>query len=174
MGKARVLFIYAVLSLLLFPFQNCGTGFKSAQLEQNSDLQCKAARKAEALRKSWPAAELGCGNFGNYECERRIFSPDIATMSHQLKECLPGGETCVDVNVFQFNTQAARNSSEDPNDFKPGGSYNHEEIRCQHRFTYRGTRVFEAQRDSLEESLAAVMKACEQAIISTENTMEKK
>jgi hypothetical protein len=169
-GKARVLLIYAGFALLLLPFQNCGTGFKSAQLDQRSDLQCKGAMKAEALRQSWSAAELDCGNLANYECERRIFSPDLATMSHQLKECLPGDKTCVDVNVFQFNTQAARKASQNQKDFEPGGSYNHEEIRCQHRFAYRGTRVFEAQRDSLEESLAAAMKACERA---TDKSSEK-
>lgn len=118
---------------------------------------------------SWSEADLGCGNLAHYECERRIFSPDLATMSHQLKECLPGGQTCVDVSVFQFNTQEARNSNPNPKEFLPGGSYNHEEIRCQHRFVYRSTRIFEAEAETLEESLANAMKACEQATQVSEN-----
>ena len=168
MGKIRAVLVFAGVTILLLPFQNCGKGFDSTSFDSKNEPLCKAARKAEALQLSWSEKSLGCGDLTNYECERRIFSPDLATMSHQLKECLPGGETCVDVLVFQFNTSEALRANPDPKEFLVGGSYNHEEIRCQHRLIYRGTRIFEAEGPSLEEALAKVIKACEQAT-SSEN-----
>lgn len=146
---------------MLCSFQNCGKGFESARLDKSSSAQCKAALKVEALEQKWTAKDFRCDDFASYECERRIFSPDLQTMSHSLKECLPGDQICVDVNIFQFDTSAARTPASDTADFSQGGSYNHEEIRCRHRWLYKGASVFEGDRSSLEESLSVAMSACE-------------
>lgn len=149
-------------SALLVPFQNCSQKMESAKVAASSSAQCKAQYKAEALQGLNPAA-LNCGNFNNYACDRRIFSPDVADMSHLLKECLVGGENCVDVEIRQYNTSPVRGAASDEYMFEPGGSYNREEIRCHHRYLYRQMAVFEGEGDSLEEALAAAMKACEKA-----------
>lgn len=149
---------------LLIPFQNCGGQMKPATYSDtsSSSLQCKAQVKAEAVAAFDPAS-FECGNFNHYSCERRIFSPDVADMVHQLKECLVGGENCVDVEVRQFSTAAAKASGEDPSQFLPGGDYNREEVRCHHMFFYQDVAVFEGEGDSLEQALAQAMKACDQA-----------
>jgi len=150
-----------VLLCLLIPFQNCGKEMKAASYKDASSLQCKAQLKAEALA-NFDAGSFDCGNFNHYACERRIFSPTVDDLSHQLTECLPGGENCVDVEVHQFST-ANLTGSEDPAFFEPGGSYNREEVRCHHRFLYEDTAIFEGEGDSLEEALSAAMKACDRA-----------
>ncbi|MGZ3723244.1 MAG: hypothetical protein ACXVA9_09955, partial [Bdellovibrionales bacterium] len=73
--------------------------------------------------------------------------------------------TCVDVDIRQFSTAGAMSQGAgDSASFAPGGDYNHEEIHCYHRMVYRGISLFEGAADSLEESLAKAMAACEQAV----------
>lgn len=122
--------------------------------------------KAEVTANRLPATEMRCWDFNNFACERRVFSPDVENFSHSLKECLPGDQTCVDVDVLQFNTLAARLGSR-PQQFEPGGDYNREEIRCYHRIRIKGTVVFEGEGDSLAEALAGAVKACEAAVEGT-------
>jgi len=157
---SRRLALSVIALFAVIPFQNCGQQMKSSTVAGSSQ-QCKAQMKAEAVDGVEPSA-FRCGTFNNYACDRRIFSPDVADMSHLLKECIGEGETCVDVDVRQYNTAAARNPA-DEEMFSPGGSYNREEIRCHHKYFYRGVAVFEGEGDSLSEALAAAMKACESA-----------
>ena len=147
----------------LLAFQNCGKGFVAAQINGASAL-CKAQMKSEALQMKWSAQDLRCDDFNSYACERRIFSPDVENMTHALQECLPGDSICVDVEVRQFATAQARSPSSRPEDFAPGGSYNHEEVRCYHRWLYEGMAIFEGDQGSLAESLSAAMSACENAL----------
>ena len=84
-------------------------------------------------------------------------------MSHSLKECVPGGTICVDVDIRQFNTSAALGPESRAADFEPGGSYNHEEVKCAHRWRQNGMAVFTGDRESLEEALSEAMDACERA-----------
>lgn len=134
----------------------------TANKASTSSQQCKAQMKAEAIEGVDPGA-FRCGSFNNYACDRRVFAPDIANMVHTLKECLGTGETCVDVEVHQYNTAGARGAPEDEPQFLPGGSYNREEHRCHHKYFYRGVAVFEGEGENLGEALAAAMKACESA-----------
>ena len=127
-----------------------------------SSAQCKAILKAEAVAGT-SANAYNCDNFNNYQCERRIFSPTVANMSHSIKECIGGGENCVDVEVNQFSTAAALASKEDAALFEPGGSYNRDEVKCHHKYFYSGIAVFEGESDNLEQALAAAMKACDHA-----------
>ena len=116
------------------------------------------------MKMKWTNADFRCDDFASYACERRIFNPDIETMTHSLKECLPGNRICVDVDVRQFNTSVARGPNSSPADFAPGGSYNNEEVRCYHRWFYNGMAIFEGDRPSLEESLSVAMAQCEKAL----------
>lgn len=146
-------------------FQNCGGGFESAGiLNKSSSAQCKAKMKSEAQKLKWTNADFRCDDFSAYSCERRVFSPDVETMSHSLKECLPGDTICVDVEIRQFNTSVARNPAANPADFQPGGSYNHEEVNCYHRFFHNGLALFTGDKPTLEESLSDAMSACEKAL----------
>lgn len=148
---------------MIVSFQNCGRGFKSQEISSVS-AQCREAVKAAAPSYKLTREELNCGDFNNYGCERRIFSPDLADMSHSLKECLPGDTICVDVDVRQFNTSAARRAEPiDEAAFAPGGEYNRQEVTCYHRMVYRGVSLFEGHADSLEASLAQAMSACEKS-----------
>lgn len=156
------LFRPIVLSLLLLcallPFQNCGQQMTAARNQSSTagSAQCRAQLKAEALAAGRPAS-LNCSDFSQYQCERRIFSPDVENMTHFLRECSASGSTCVDVEIHQFSTAEAKNSDEDPSLFAPGGAYNREEIRCTHN------RLYEGEGDSLEEALAKAVAACEHA-----------
>ena len=134
----------------------------ASKASSQASAQCKAELKAEALKGTSPYV-YHCDNFNNYRCERRVFSPNVATLSHSLKECLPGGDNCVDVEVNQFSTASALAAQEDAALFAAGGSYNREEVRCHHRYFYQGVAVFEGEGDSLEAALAGAMKACERA-----------
>jgi hypothetical protein len=146
--------------LTVFSFQNCGAKYQpNASLSSNS-TQCLAKAKAEALAQKIPAGQLGCDDFNNYSCERRIFSPDLATLSHSLMECIPGSDICVNVEIHQFNTLAAKVGST-PEQFEPGGDYNHEEIHCYHHLLVRGVALFDKSGESLAEALANTMKSCE-------------
>jgi|GEM_PF-4692808 len=149
---------------MLLAFQNCGKSFEPAGLDKTASSQCKAKMKSDALKMKWTNADFRCDDFSSYSCERRIFSPDLDTMTHSLKECLPGDTICVDVDVRQFNTSVARGPSSNLADFQPGGSYNHEEVRCYHRWLYNGMAIFEGDRATLEESLSDAMSACEKAL----------
>jgi len=148
---------------LIVPFQNCSKGFKTASDLSSQSAQCNAKVRAEAPSYKLRAAELNCGDFNAYACERRIFSPDTVDLSETNKECVPGTDVCVDVDVRRFNTQPARSPMTEPG-FVPGGDYNHEEIHCYHRMVYQGISLFEGSADSLEESLSKAMSACEQAV----------
>jgi hypothetical protein len=150
---------------MIVSFQNCGKGFKSSTESVFSSAQCNAKVRSEAPSYKLSASELNCGDFNQYACERRIFNPDSPDLTESVKECVGGGDTCVDVDIRQFNTSAARASGvTDAASFAPGGDYNHEEVNCYHRMVYRGISLFEGSADSLEESLSKAMAACEQAV----------
>lgn len=150
---------------MVISFQNCGKHFQPAESSQSLSSQCNAKLLSDAASLKLSPSELNCGDFNAYACERRIFSPDAVDISESIKECLPGDRICVDVDVRQFNTAGARSSSPDNAlSFAPGGEFNHEEIHCYHRMVYRGMSLFEGAADSLEESLAKAMAACEQAV----------
>jgi hypothetical protein len=164
--KAPQKFGWILLALgMVFSFQNCGKGFQPANESVFNSAQCSAKIRAEAPSYKLSPSDLNCGDFNQYACERRIFSPDVTDLSESVKECVGSGDTCVDVDVRQFNTTPARTSGV-TNDasFAPGGDYNHEEVNCYHRMVYRGTSLFEGSAASLEESLAKAMSACEQAV----------
>lgn len=149
---------------MVLAFQNCGKGFSAADLKKTSSSQCKAQMKSEALKQKWTNSDFRCDDFASYSCERRVFSPDVQDMSHNLTECLPGDTICVDVEVRQFNTSVARGPASNSADFAPGGSYNHEEVNCHHRWLYNGIALFEGSSSTMEESLSAAMSACEKAL----------
>ncbi len=152
-----------ILLAVMLPFQNCGKPMHSSRSSDlSSTTQCKAELKAEAL-KDVGHLNFSCGDFNNYACERRIFSPETENLSHKLMECAVGGEPCVEMSVLQFSTAAIQASGEDKDLFKKGGAYNREEVRCHHRYYYMGIPVFEGEGDSLEEALSQAMKACEGA-----------
>jgi hypothetical protein len=157
--KRRALLVLALVGVLS-PFQNCAK-FKAKEGDLFS-AQCQAKLRAEAPSLHLTAADLGCGDFNNYACERRIFSPDVANMVHQLKQCVGSGDICVDVEIRQFNTYGAAGAT--GADYAPGGTYNHEEDSCYHKMIYQGVSLFQGAGDSLEESLAKAMAACEQAV----------
>ena len=152
--------------MTLFSFQNCGKSFKSATAESlSSSAQCNAKMREEVPLLKLSAAQLRCGDFNAYACERRIFSPDVVDLSDSIKECIGGGETCIDVDVRQFSTALARaRGIGDPASFELGGDYNHEETHCYHRMVQRGISLFEGAADSIEESLSKAMAACEHAV----------
>lgn len=160
-SRRRPLVLSLLILFALLPFQNCGQEMSSAKSNGNS-LQCRAQFKAEAVAARH-SQFFNCSEFNNYQCERRLFSPDVENMSHSLKECIGTGEICVDVDVRQFSTAAAR-TFEPAEAFLPGGAYNREEFRCHHRYIYEGYAVFEGSGDSLEEALAAAMRSCEEAV----------
>jgi len=162
--KRRQGIIWGVLAAgILVSFQNCGKGFKATGSDSLS-AQCQANIKATAPSFKLSAGQLNCSDFNNYICERRVFSPDVSDLAHALKECLPGDQICVDVDVREFNTSSARKLPESTSeDFQPGGQFNHEEVKCMHRMVYRGVSLFEGNSDSIEEALAQAMKGCEQA-----------
>ena len=165
MGRNRLLPLWLFLGAgILGSFQNCGKGgFKSTGSDALSS-QCQATIKKAAPDFKLSASELKCSDFNEYACERRVFSPDLSDMVHQLKECLPGERICVDVTIRQINTQAGYKVSEDPVDFAPGGQFNNQEVKCSHRMVYRGVALFEGNADSLEAALAQAMSACENTL----------
>lgn len=134
---------------------------RSVHSSANASSQCKAQFKAEALAAKI-APSFNCGDFNNYACERRVFSPDVESMVHLLKECVSGGEICVDVEVREISTAAAK-LFEPPEMFVPHATYNREEVRCRHKYTYKNSAIFEGEGDSMELALAEAMHSCEQA-----------
>lgn len=156
------LLIICGCALLLTSFQNCGKGFESSIGLSKSSL-CQAKIREQAQKLSWSASALRCGDMASYVCERRVFSPDVEDMSHVLTECVSDGGTCVEVQVRQFNTSVARTPAADASEFQPGGSYNHEEVKCYHRQLYQGLAIFSADGDSLAEALSGAMASCEAA-----------
>lgn len=167
MRRSKVVwnFLIAVLTVgVLLPFQNCGKAYKSAAFDLDSissSSQCRAAAQAEALQKlQVTRVSLDCADFNQYMCERRVFAPGIQNLSHSLKECTVDGSVCVDVDVFEYNTTVARSGAASAS-YAPGGEYNRQEVRCRHRFSYKGVAVFESEGDSLEQALAGALSACE-------------
>jgi len=154
-----------ILTLLMVAsFQNCSGKFKSSRaVLESSSAQCKAVLKAEVSAQKLPAAELRCGDFNSFACERRVFSPDVEDLSHSLKECMPGDQICVDVDVRQFNTSGARSPASE-SEFTEGGAYNREDVRCYHRLRVKGLAVLDGEGDSIEAALAQAMHSCEAAV----------
>lgn len=147
------------VATLLMAFQNC-SDFGAMSAATNSAL-CRAKVQP---KPSFKATDLHCGDMGSYQCERRVFSPTaLQNLSHSLIECVGSGSLCVEVEVREFNTEAARSGAGE-GAFLPGGEYNREEIRCHHRGAQDGElAVLTGEGDSLDEALAHVMSACEQA-----------
>ena len=165
MVRLRQKSVWAFFALgLIFSFQNCSKGYQSKSAESlSTSAQCAAQMRTEAPSYNLSATDLQCGDFNQYACERRIFSPDTVDLTESLKECLPDSDICVDVEVRHFNTSAAQ-ATAPASAFAPGGDYNHEEIQCYHRMVYRGVALFQSTADSLEQALANAMAACEQAV----------
>lgn len=161
--RLRPLSLAALALMVLLPFQNCSSDLSSAK-SQAASQQCKAQLKSEAIAARGTQS-FRCSDLAGYQCERRIFTPTLENMVHNLTECLGGGEICVDVEVRQINTAAARNY-EPEQSFAPGGDYNREEFRCHHRYTYKGLAVFEGQGESMEEALALAIRSCEEAVVA--------
>lgn len=158
-------FLYVVLAVgILLPFQNCGKGFQSTNVDLeslSSSSQCRVAVKSEALQKlEVTRVALNCSDFNQYSCERRVFKPGIQNLSHSLKECTADGSVCVDVDVFEYNTDVAR-AGASSDSFAPGAEYNRQDVHCRHKFSYKGVAVFEGEGDSLEQALAGALAACE-------------
>lgn len=165
MARGRTSLKFITIAGLMLPFQNCGQPFQVAKsTSTTSTSQCKAQIKASASSLKLNPSEFNCADFNSYGCERRIFRPDIANLWESLKECLPGGLVCVDVEVRQFSTAEVPRDSSDPASFIEGGEYNREEVQCRHRGIYKGISLFVGTASSLEESLALAMAACEEAI----------
>lgn len=157
-----------VISVILFStgvalaFQNCATQKDHLNLSSSSSAQCRTQLKAKVMAEKRPATELKCGDFNNYSCERRLFSPDVDNLQHSIRECSVGGTACVDMDVRQFNTSGLREGA--PREaFLPGGDYNHEEVHCYHHYLLKGLAVFEGSADNLEQALAQAMSTCENA-----------
>lgn len=165
-GLRRPLTWSLVAFFALIPFQNCGQKMSSAHSSSSgSSMACRAQLKSEGIEFLAKASiPIDCGNFNDYQCERRIFSPDVETMSHSLKECLGTGDLCVDVDIRQFSTAEARAAGEPAEMFSPGGDYNREEVRCAHRFAYRGVPVFDGEDDNIESAMARAIAACERGV----------
>jgi hypothetical protein len=162
MRKYNTLGAGILVFLMLVSFQNCsGKPFESSRVTQSSSAQCKAEFIAKVIADKLPADRLNCGDLNSFACERRVFSPDVQDMQHSLRECLPGDQTCVDVDVFQFNTAGRAGSSSEQ--MAPGGDYNREEIRCYNKLQVRGNVVIQSDGDSVADALAKAMAACEGA-----------
>ncbi len=163
MKRRQGVLLGAFAAGLMVSFQNCGKGFQT-KVTDSLSAQCQAKIKESAPSFKLSAEELNCSDFNQYSCERRIFSPDVSDISHSLKECLPGDQICVDVDVREFNTSSARKlAGVSPESLQPGGEFNREEVHCYHRMVYRGVSLFEGSGETIEESLAHSMAACEQA-----------
>lgn len=159
--RRRPMSLAALALLVLLPFQNCSSDLTAAK-SQAASQQCKAQLKADAIAARGSGV-FHCSEFNSYQCERRIFSPTLENMVHNLTECLGGGDICVDVEVRQINTSAAR-KYEPEESFAAGAEYNREEFRCHHRYIFKGLAVFEGQGESMEEALAMAMRSCEEAM----------
>lgn len=143
---------------LLFPFQNCSQGFRTAAPTDLSSAQCTAKMRADAATLN---LDVNCDEVKDYACERRVFSPEVESRAETLSDCSRGA--CIRVAARFFNTAGAGDSQES---YAPGGEYNHEEIHCYHRQTHRGLTLFEGEGDSIESSLAKAMAACKHAVVA--------
>jgi hypothetical protein len=162
MREVRTFLKIATILGLLLPFQNCGKPFQTAKVDATtSSSQCQAQLKASAPSLNLKASEFNCADFNYYGCERRIFRPEVPNLWESIKECLPGGLICVDVEVRQYHTAGA---GSDKVSYIEGGEFNREEVQCFHRGLYNGISLFVGSAATLEESLALAMAACEQAV----------
>src|SRR5579883_1421006 len=110
MSVKRGLMWVLCLGGLILPFQNCSK-FQSSNPSLALSSQCIAKFRANAASLNLLAADVSCGDFSLYTCDRRIFSPDVASSSQQERDCL-SGSVCVQVNVRNYNTAIARTQAD--------------------------------------------------------------
>lgn len=150
------------LLVLLAPFQNCGQ-FQAADVASRSSLaQCRAGYTSQALRlQQVEHLDLSCSDLRAYACERRVFTPvaDGGIVISQRAECSANTAACVDVVTRTYGTAGAR-TADNAAQFVAGADYNHVEVRCYHRWTYRGQVVLENEAPTVADALANVRQAC--------------
>ena len=126
-SKARTLLIAAVLLGALAPFQNCG----------HQPSMPEGMRRPSAENSTQKSKKADCGDFNSYTCIRHVHAPGVENMIHYLKECLPSGRTCVDVEVRQMRSTQAMPD-----------------------LYYCRLESFEGNAETLEEALGLVMQSC--------------
>lgn len=152
--------LLAVFTLML-PFQNCDGGLKSQNGINSQSAQCRAQAKVDGVAAILTGQlQPHCASLTEYSCERRLFSPDVDSLTHEVIECIGDDQTCVAMTIRQFNTSAAK-KFESWEKFLPGGPYNREEVTCRHSSRFKGSALFEETAESLEVALAHVIDDCE-------------
>lgn len=151
-------YIFILLGgLVLLPFQNCGQAYRPSADMASSSAQCRAMQIQSARASRLPASRLACEDLGSYQCEQRIFAPDVVSGVHDESFCR--GASCVQVTARVFNTDGARSGAM-PAQLAPGGDYNHVETRCYHRYEANGEILFEEAADELGDALNKTMALC--------------
>ena len=150
-----------IIPALLLLYTNCDS-FKSSESSQASLNNCKPTASL-ALKAMAFDPQTDCNNTELIHCERRHFRPDVISGEQTGEDCLsdtPYGNLCVSVVDRNYNTSGAEG---EPQEFEEGGSYNYSEVNCYMvRFSQSGIPIFQSSTDSLESSLIALHKQCEQ------------
>ena len=106
-----------------------------------------------------------CSQTHMYQCDVRIFSPDIEN-SEEIKEvCF--GETqaqCLMTRVLSFSTEDQRSNDEysKEEDFLFGGQYNYQEVTCYQKHKHaKGLYQIVGEGATVESALNKAKEACE-------------
>lgn len=155
--KVKVLSAFVSSALLLIAFNNCARSFE-ANDSMSLSSSCLSKVRTEASMIS--VTPQTCSDASAYECEKRIFSPDLENSDSLVTECGVEHSTCIQVRVLTFNTQVAR-TADNAIEFMPGGEYNRTEIQCSnHAVQFRGVDVLQAEGSNVFEALDRVIAQC--------------
>ncbi len=155
-----------VIFLLLF-FQNCG---KFTPDNRASELlavsaQCTGKIRSKLLSSSQKLT-VNCEDIKRYSCEARVFSPHVRSDVFESKVCFNSeilGNTCVSLQTRQFDTSA---TTGDPESFRVGGEFNHQEYSCYHNSIFeKNIALISGEGDTLRAAMESTFEACRKKVM---------
>lgn len=151
------------ITISVIAFNNCSSkGFNAIDGATNlASAQCRTKMMASAKADLFKDTSL-CDNTANYQCDLRHFRNGVGYAQVRDTVCVnlsDVGETCVPVNVFNFDTSAQQQTAS-ADELIEGGSYNRDEVSC------INTQITTQQIPVIQEEGASVAEALERSIAS--------
>lgn len=168
---AKTLFGFALLFVLASAYQNCGQSYQVADSPEpdpivhamsetqpitSNESSVSVSAVAAATKIEKPICELHA-----LRCLRKVYSPQVDDTHFIDRMCTQAG-TCLDVESRTYGTRAALSLCEEcgPEDIRPGGRYNREEVTCWMGEAGAASSKVYALRESLDAAVEATMAAC--------------
>ena len=158
--------VYSLMALTTtVAFNNCSGGFTAID---TTDLSTASSQCREKIKNKVTDVAMDpalCESPLNYQCDVRHFRKGVGNEAGQAVHCtdIAGlGETCVAVNIFNYDTTAQQKTATAA-ELVEGGSYNRDEVSCINtQIISRNIAMIQSEGDSFASTLEKTIENCRQ------------